>query len=259
MISAAFRGGWNNEGTKEMKRMMIAAACAAVVALSGCARLQGIGGGGFNVQDLADIAPKDVKNIRIHAEWEDAAGAHVKDLTFRQSDTPSTNTPPVVTNAPPVTPPVVTNAPPVNGDAFDLSGAVSSSKHRHTPANLPVTVRLKSASIQGSSVRLSFDPIPWKTKTDEKKKKTTDGGVCIAWTGASGTKICGWFDWHGVNQTVKGMENIQAGYMDGLVPPDDADVFFYMTDIDLKERTNVVPGGKWKTFKLAAGFALPED
>lgn len=164
--------------------------------------------------------------------------------------------PPVVTNAPPATnsPPVVTNAV---VDEVDISGARITSKHKHNPGNIPVTATLNSSRPEGSNVRLSFSGLESWSK--HKGEKTTDGGVCILWRDVDGALTGGWFDHHGVGQTVKTMNNIPGGYLDGKEPPPGAEVWFYLVNYEFTKRTNVKSGGNWKTFKLPAGFKLPND
>lgn len=143
--------------------------------------------------------------------------------------------------------PAPTNPPPdqVNGprDAIAISAWQSLGPHKLDPRKMTISRELKSARNQGDTVRLSFDPLGWKSKSGGNGK-SVDGAVVIVWQDGDGY-TGGHFDWHGVGQTVKTQGNIPAGYLDHKEPPRGAPVWYFLCDLSYRERTNIMPGGTW--------------
>lgn len=130
----------------------------------------------------------------------------------------------------------------IPADAVAFASATMLGPHHFDPSKLRVTRRMKSASNRGGSVAIEFEPLNWPTQSG---KKTVDGGVCIGWMDGT-TLVGGFFDWHGKNQTVKDQKNIPGGYLSGKQPPNGAPIWYWLVNIALSERTNMVSGGTWK-------------
>lgn len=121
-------------------------------------------------------------------------------------------------------------------DQLDISGAVSLGTHAGISAqNATITRTLYAASKEGGSVSLSFDELNWPTQGGGKK---VDGGVWIFWVDG-GQVLGGLFDFHGVGQTSKTLENIYGGYLSGKKPAPGAPIWFALVSLDGRQRTNV--------------------
>lgn len=139
----------------------------------------------------------------------------------------------------------------LTGDDIPASAIRVIGKHAMSPAKATVTRRLHSVADMGGNCRLSYDPLGWPTTST--KGKTCDAGVCIAWPengeivgGILTNAIGGWFDHKKVGQSVKTMENIFGGYVDGRQPPRGAQVWFWLISYDGKQRTNIKAGWNWR-------------
>lgn len=128
-------------------------------------------------------------------------------------------------------------APAVDGrDQLDISNAKSLGTHAGKSAqNAAITRTLYAASKEGDHVSLSFDPLNWPTEGSGKK---VDGGVWMFWIEGSEV-VGGLFDFHGVGQTSKTLENIYGGYLSGKKPASGAPIWFAIVSLDGSERTNV--------------------
>lgn len=139
-----------------------------------------------------------------------------------------------------VTVPAVTAAAPVSVDAIDISKAQLFGTHaRVNPTKAAVTRDLHSSDVEkgGGAVRLSFEALRWGTQS--MKGKTVDGRVYLYWQ--EGEQVLGGhFDWHGQGQSVKTLDNVWGGYLEGRKPPSGARVWFCITDLECHERTQVV-------------------
>lgn len=120
------------------------------------------------------------------------------------------------------------------GDAISIEGM--SFPGRPNAAKARITRTLHRCGISGGNATLNFDRLGWSTETG-KNGKTIDGGVYIFWAEGGKTRG-GFFDWHGLNQTSKTMNNIPE-ILDGAQPPKDADVFFCIVNREGTQRTNV--------------------
>lgn len=129
-------------------------------------------------------------------------------------------------------------APAVDGrDQLDISNAKSLGTHAGMSAqNAAVTRTLYAAAKEGDHVSLSFDALNWPSKGDGGKR--VDGGVWIFWIDG-GEVVGGLFDFHGVGQTVKTLENIYGGYLSGRKPAAGSPIWFALVSLDGSERTNV--------------------
>lgn len=139
----------------------------------------------------------------------------------------------------PIPPEPSTPATPVSVDdgltAEQLAGARLVGKKNRFSLSIPTTRKMLSAKIEGDHSRTSFVTLNWPQKGG---KKTTDGGCVIAWL-ENGVLYYGIFDWHGVGQTYKTMDNIMGGYMDGRHPPPGAPVWFAIVNYAYTERTTL--------------------
>lgn len=118
-------------------------------------------------------------------------------------------------------------------DDLNISSAIMLGPHKDLVAqNATITRAMTSANVSGGTVSMAFDKLNWPTEGG------CDGGVYIFWKW-EGQVWGGWFDWHGVNQTVKGLENIYGGYLDGKKPPAGQPVYFAIVNLKGAERTNV--------------------
>lgn len=128
-------------------------------------------------------------------------------------------------------------------DVIPVSEITIIGNNKKDPKKAAVTRKLHSASISGNKISFKTDPLNWPTQTGNNGK-TTDGGLVLIWRDGDGY-IGGWFDHHGVNQTVKGLENITGGYIDKRQPQKGAKCYIYLISYDGKQRTNIVEAGKW--------------
>lgn len=184
--------------------------------------------------------------------WQKVFG---KPPPFDQPKVPSKPDPVVVENGKKPdeddgTAPVDVVQPPPGTDAIDLSNAKSLGRHAKVePKKATITRKMISAKQEGSKVRIEFEPLDWPSKTGSNGK-TTDGGVYIYWVAPDGKVIGGFFDHHGKKQTLKVLDNIPAGYLDGQCPADGTEVYFGIVSYDGKERTNFVKcSNTWKSFE----------
>jgi len=124
-------------------------------------------------------------------------------------------------------------------DAIDISRCVTLSKHAKVkPQNARITSIMHSARIEGGNVRFSFDkPLNWSKETGSNGK-TIDGRCYIFWYEGS-TLYGGHFDWHGLDQNVKTLNNIPGGYLDGKQPPKGSPVWFCLVNREGDKRTSV--------------------
>ena len=161
------------------------------------------------------------------------AGCDLGEQGLRDDDDP-TNTTTVVTTTTSNATPVAETPPPARaGDELDISGATLLGPHKGVPVrSAPITRDLYSSNKEGKAVRLSFETLGWPSDGG------VDGRVFIFWE-ESGGVVGGHFDWHGNGQTVKTLENVYGGYLDGRQPPAGATVWFCLSDLDGRERTNV--------------------
>jgi hypothetical protein len=121
-------------------------------------------------------------------------------------------------------------------DELDISSARMLGPHKDMVAqHAAITRALYAANKAGDSVRLSFEPLSWPSRGSPKK---IDGGVYLFWESGGGV-VGGLFDWHGVGQTSKGLENVHGGYLDGQRPPGGAAIWFCIVSLNADERTNV--------------------
>ncbi|HMP72354.1 MAG TPA: hypothetical protein PKE55_03740 [Kiritimatiellia bacterium] len=123
-------------------------------------------------------------------------------------------------------------------DQLDISGATLLGTHRNVPVkSARITRNLYAASIEGSNVRFSMDNLGWPVPGSPV------GGVnartYIFWK-EGGRVIGGMFEWQRPGQTVKTLQNIKGGYLDGRRPPRGAQVWFMLSNIPANERTNVI-------------------
>lgn len=127
--------------------------------------------------------------------------------------------------------------PAVDGrDQLDISGAKSLGTHAGISAqNAAITRTLYAASKEGDNVSLSFEPLNWPTQGGGKK---VDGGVWLFWVEGSQV-VGGLFDFHGVGQTSKTLENVYGGYLSGKKPAKGQTIYFALVSLDGKQRTNV--------------------
>lgn len=136
-----------------------------------------------------------------------------------------------------------TNAPATNvvtgtGDDLDITGAMLLGTHAKVRVDKArVTRQLNKANAGSSAVSLGFEPLNWATETG-KNGKAIDGRVWLFWI-EGGKVLGGHFDWHGLHQTSKGLENVYGGYLSGNQPARGATVWFALSDMDAHERTNV--------------------
>lgn len=128
-------------------------------------------------------------------------------------------------------------------DDIDVAKVKIIGKHGMNPSKAQPTRTLHSVSDMGGNCRLSYDPLGWPTTS--AKGKTCDAGVVILWPEGDGY-TGGWFDHKKVGQSVKTMENIFGGYVDGKQPPAGSQVWFYLISYDGKQRTNIKAGWIWK-------------
>jgi hypothetical protein len=184
---------------------------------------------------LAVMATGCELNVNAKKASTDSPGSS----TTQQTTPDTASTLPPATSTPPATTPPVTQ-PAATGDALDISGAALLGPHAGIKAgSAAVTRAMHSADIGSGKVRMSFDALNWSTDNG------TDGGVYIFWV--EGSQVFGgWFDWHGVGQTVKGLENIYGGYLDMKQPPSGATVYFAIVSLNGSERTSVAQSPtKW--------------
>lgn len=123
-------------------------------------------------------------------------------------------------------------------DALDISNARSLGTHAGVrPQSAAITRTLNSANVSGALVFLDYaTPLGWSTEGK------LSGRVYIFWQ--QGTEVLGGhFDWLGINQKAKTLENVHQGYLSGMHPPSGATVWFCLVSLDAKERTQVVKSG----------------
>jgi len=132
-----------------------------------------------------------------------------------------------------------TPTPVVDGhDQLNISNAVLLGPHKNVRVmDAAVTHILYSCNKDGDVVHLSYDTLNWPSNTGGNGK-TVDGSVFIFWK-SGGLVVGGLFDWHGKGQTNKTLQNVDAGYLDGQVPPAGAPIWFCIVSLDEKQRTNV--------------------
>ena len=119
-------------------------------------------------------------------------------------------------------------------DELDVSGAITYGTHADfKPQNAQPTQILYKSDIASGKVYLDFQPL-----TGWPLDNGTDGGVCIFWY-EGGNVVGGMFDWHGVGQTIKLLENIYGGYLAGHVPKHGDTVWFCIIGNGDKVRTTV--------------------
>lgn len=117
-------------------------------------------------------------------------------------------------------------------DDLDISQAITLDHNQRPAQNAAITRQLHSANKEGGEVVLSFDSLDWP------RQGKVDGGVYIYWK--SGDVVQGGlFDFHGVGQTVKTLDNIPGGYLGGKKPAPGQEIFFCIVNLDGSERTNV--------------------
>ncbi len=135
--------------------------------------------------------------------------------------------------------------PPPNGggdaipaDELNVSNVVLLGNHKNVkPSNAKVTRRLNSANVEGSNVRLDYQVLNWPDVSPIGSN--IDGRVYIFWL-EGGVPIGGHFEWKRPGQTLKGLSNIENGYLEGRKPPRGAKVWFCLLNNEGTERTNVV-------------------
>lgn len=126
-------------------------------------------------------------------------------------------------------------APAGQVDPVDIASFRCIGKNRFTLRDAAVTRKLYTAKQAGDHALMSFEPLGFPVR---EGKKRTDGGVAIFWL-ENGTLVGGIFDWHGVGQTRKTMDNIPSGYMEGKQPPEGADIWFCILAYGYRQRTNL--------------------
>lgn len=99
-----------------------------------------------------------------------------------------------------------------------------------------IGMTLKSASVNGSKINLSFEKYSWPTNGDGG----CDAIICM-FRKLDGTWKGGKFDWIRTGgQSVKLTENIEGGYGGHTTPADGETVAFMFMSVDYKQRSNAV-------------------
>ncbi len=122
---------------------------------------------------------------------------------------------------------------PNDKDELNISAAVMLGPHKAQVAqNATITREMNSSDVNGSMVSYSFEQLNWPVS------EGCDGGCYVFWE-LNGQAVGGLFDAHGAGQTVKSLENIYGGYLDGKRPAKGQTVYFAFVNLDGTERTNV--------------------
>lgn len=157
-----------------------------------------------------------------------------------QPPAPPVVVPPVVTNVSPVVVPMTNTPPssPIGVDDVDVQLLHQTGKHARPNFNaLPITRKLLSAKIDSGKVSWQGENL-WQASSGM-------GGWCQMYWLEGGQLVGGTFDAFKNGQHLKGLENIEGGYIDGHIPAKGSQMYLGLTNngetsSSPSERTNLV-------------------